>query len=114
MSQAVLGESCFSSTAQKSPIPLISCKSFGFTFSLSEFSSYSPSLFEFSIIPSSCNTFTLSMHKAVARLFPPYVEPCDPGSNTSITSLSASTQDTGYYPPEMDLPRMSMSGLCWN
>ena len=51
-----------------------------------------------------------SMATAQARGFPPYVLPCSPGFNVSITSSSVRTADAGSIPPLNALPRMMMSG----
>ena len=51
------------------------------------------------------------MATAQPRGLPPYVEPCVPGSMVSMIFLEPRTQETGYMPPEMALPRRTRSGL---
>lgn len=58
-----------------------------------------------------CHTLSDAMATRLATGLPPYVDPCCPRPMVSITSLLASTAETGMVPPDSALPRIVMSGL---
>lgn len=55
---------------------------------------------------SSLSTSSAAVYIAMAKGLPPNVEPCVPGVRTRMTSLFASTADTGYKPPPNALPKI--------
>ncbi|CRG02860.1 Uncharacterised protein [Streptococcus pneumoniae] len=72
---------------------------------------YSPNSNERPGKSSSTITSRAANDTAQANGLPPNVEPCEPGVNTSKTSLSAKTTEIGSTPPPSALPKMYTSGL---
>lgn len=50
-------------------------------------------------------TSNAAIETAQANGLPPNVEPCEPGVNTSSTSLSAKTTEIGSTPPPSAFPK---------
>ncbi len=67
---------------------------------------YSPNSNERPGKSSSIMTSIAAIETAHASGFPPNVEPCEPGVNTSNTSLSARTTEIGNTPPPNAFPKI--------
>lgn len=67
---------------------------------------YSPNSCERPGKSSSNMTSNAAIETAQANGLPPNVEPCEPGVNTSSTSLSAKTTEIGSTPPPSAFPKI--------